>query len=71
MPHITTIEEFYEYRMKMITKKLLSELESDHPKDGEALFDIIDNNRQHFATLIIDDMVEWMFEDDWHNLIFS
>lgn len=68
MPQITTIEEFYEYRMKRIVKQFLEGYDSeDLPTDGDKLFEELWRNSADFGRLVIDDMSAWMEESWWYD----
>jgi 3-dehydroquinate synthase class II len=66
MPHIQTIEEDYEYRIKKVVKQLIRDsIDIDDLKRGDQLMDFLSENAERFGKAIIDDMSEWTSDADW------
>lgn len=64
------MNELYEYRLKNIVRKVLDELELDVEKlDGDELAQKLWENNELLGRAVVQDMFEWMAEDDWMELV--
>ena len=70
---IYTIESEYEYRLKRILKLAFDEIsKKDVGLDTvspEMFFDLLEDNSKTLGKALIEDMIEWMSEEDWLNLL--
>lgn len=62
--HIHTIEENFDYRMKLIVKDLLEQME-ETVTDGQGLYDFLRKNPKELGRAVLDDMFEFQHEDTW------
>ena len=62
-----TIEENFDYRMIESLKKMLEAWERpiESFTDAEELFDWLDQHKESFGRIVIDDMVSWQSEEEW------
>jgi hypothetical protein len=65
--HIHTIEENYDYRIANVVRALLSDFgdAATVPQNGEALMDWLFQHAEWFGKAIVEDMVNFMDENDW------
>ena len=65
MPLSYTNHEKYEHQMTKIVKNFLK-LNNAHPKDGKSLFDFLFLNKAAFGQYVLNDMIAWMWDEQWY-----
>ena len=61
---LTAIEE----NMVKIVREFLKENDA-HPKSGDALFNFLSKNKAGFGQYILDEMITWMWENEWFRAV--